>query len=202
MPCWWVGWWLWRGLYLARHLFTLFSILKLITLGKPEKCFLTFVPTTNVTEQHLRRWSWGESGGEPPFWPINGAAILDLRDWVIFDFAIIFVLPFIQVWTTNTWRSTTQIILRIQLLTVNHTNNFKDPITGVHTNGIEGRYWKQYLFIVHSSILSFKVVLYKEEASKEWQLWSWIVSKALATLSSFLSMTTKYTYVALPHLTQ
>ena len=24
MPCWWVGWWLWRGLYLARHLFTLY----------------------------------------------------------------------------------------------------------------------------------------------------------------------------------
>ena len=23
VPCWWVGWWLWRGLYLARHLFTL-----------------------------------------------------------------------------------------------------------------------------------------------------------------------------------
>ena len=26
VPCWWVGWWLWRGLYLARHLFTLFFI--------------------------------------------------------------------------------------------------------------------------------------------------------------------------------
>ena len=25
-------------------------------------------------------------------------------------------------------------------MTVNHANNFKDPITGVHTNGIEGRY--------------------------------------------------------------
>ena len=87
-------------------------------------------------------------------------------------------------------------------MTVNHANNFKDPITGVHTNGIEGRYWKHYLFLVHSSILSFKVALYKEEASKEWQLWSWIVSKALAALSSFLSMTTKYTYVALPYLTQ
>ena len=24
VPCWLVGWWLWRGLYLARHLFTLF----------------------------------------------------------------------------------------------------------------------------------------------------------------------------------
>ena len=24
VPCWWVGWWLWRGLYLARHLFTLY----------------------------------------------------------------------------------------------------------------------------------------------------------------------------------
>ena len=24
VPCWWVGWWLWRGLYLARHLFSLF----------------------------------------------------------------------------------------------------------------------------------------------------------------------------------
>ena len=23
VPCWWVGWWLWRGLYLSRHLFTL-----------------------------------------------------------------------------------------------------------------------------------------------------------------------------------
>ena len=23
VPCWWVGWWLWRRLYLARHLFTL-----------------------------------------------------------------------------------------------------------------------------------------------------------------------------------
>ena len=23
VPCWWVGWWLWHGLYLARHLFTL-----------------------------------------------------------------------------------------------------------------------------------------------------------------------------------
>ena len=25
MSCWWVGWWLWCGLYLARHLFTLSS---------------------------------------------------------------------------------------------------------------------------------------------------------------------------------
>ena len=25
VPCWWVGWWLWCGLYLARHLFALFS---------------------------------------------------------------------------------------------------------------------------------------------------------------------------------
>ena len=24
VPCWWVGWWLWHGLYLARHLFTLY----------------------------------------------------------------------------------------------------------------------------------------------------------------------------------
>ena len=23
VPCWLAGWWLWRGLYLARHLFTL-----------------------------------------------------------------------------------------------------------------------------------------------------------------------------------
>ena len=30
-------------------------------------------------------------------------------------------------------------------MTVNHANNFKDPITGVHTYGIEGRYWKHYL---------------------------------------------------------
>ena len=27
VPCWWVGWWLWRGLYLARHLFTLYIII-------------------------------------------------------------------------------------------------------------------------------------------------------------------------------
>ena len=26
VPCWWVGWLLLRGLYLARHLFTLFAI--------------------------------------------------------------------------------------------------------------------------------------------------------------------------------
>ena len=25
VPCWWVGWWLWRGLHLARHLFTLWT---------------------------------------------------------------------------------------------------------------------------------------------------------------------------------
>ena len=24
VPCWWVGWWLWHRLYLARHLSTLF----------------------------------------------------------------------------------------------------------------------------------------------------------------------------------
>ena len=23
VPCWWVGWWLWRGLYVARHLYTI-----------------------------------------------------------------------------------------------------------------------------------------------------------------------------------
>ena len=27
MPCWWVGWWLWRGLYLARHIFTLLLLI-------------------------------------------------------------------------------------------------------------------------------------------------------------------------------
>ena len=27
VPCWWVGWWLWRGLYLARHLFTLLQLI-------------------------------------------------------------------------------------------------------------------------------------------------------------------------------
>ena len=53
-------------------------------------------------------------------------------------------------------------------MAVNHANNFKGPITGVHTNEIEGRYCFQ--FIVHSSILSFEVVLHKEEASKEWRL--------------------------------
>ena len=26
VPCWWVRWWLWCGLYLARHLFTLLYI--------------------------------------------------------------------------------------------------------------------------------------------------------------------------------
>ena len=31
VPCWWVGWWLWRGLYLASHLFTLYYILSIIT---------------------------------------------------------------------------------------------------------------------------------------------------------------------------
>ena len=40
------------GIYFV---FVVVVVLKLITLGKPEKCFLTFVPTTNVTEQHLRR---------------------------------------------------------------------------------------------------------------------------------------------------
>ena len=29
VPCWWVGWWLWRELYLARHLFTLSNTLKI-----------------------------------------------------------------------------------------------------------------------------------------------------------------------------
>jgi len=29
VPCWWVDWWLWRGVYLARHLFTLLYLIKL-----------------------------------------------------------------------------------------------------------------------------------------------------------------------------
>ena len=30
VPCWWVGWWLWRGLYLARHLFSFYIIMQCI----------------------------------------------------------------------------------------------------------------------------------------------------------------------------
>ena len=36
VPCWWVGWWLWRGLYLARHRFTLFYWLSFLLISTPE----------------------------------------------------------------------------------------------------------------------------------------------------------------------
>merc|ERR1739836_144776 len=62
VPCWWVGWWLWRRLYLARLLFTLFIRLwkrcnKFITNTTETeiKIFFTFKQQVNATCASIRR---------------------------------------------------------------------------------------------------------------------------------------------------
>ena len=50
VPCWWVGWWLWRGLYLTRHLFTLcfYLVEMMITEDIPKVKAGTFEGGTSV----------------------------------------------------------------------------------------------------------------------------------------------------------
>ena len=48
VPCWRVGWWFWRGLYLARHLFTLFNYQ-----FKPKLCYFSGSYSTQSITNYL-----------------------------------------------------------------------------------------------------------------------------------------------------
>ena len=62
MPCWWDGWWLRRGLYLARHLFTLYYFVNCIFV------FKTYLVTSYTDVD----FTWTVSFGNLKYknWPI------------------------------------------------------------------------------------------------------------------------------------
>ena len=85
VPC----WWLWRGLYLARHLFTLFSQLTQQLLALPDDEMMSsihgktasfFSCKTNLNHPHrdfnIANWPGGRSIG--PWWGVSSPSSRDL----------------------------------------------------------------------------------------------------------------------------
>ena len=57
VPCWWVGWWLWRGLYLARHIFTLFTRVTTVFLKVHNSLEHSRRPKVSWLQVRVRLWN-------------------------------------------------------------------------------------------------------------------------------------------------
>ena len=158
--------------------------------GRLARCSLTSVPTICVTNQLWRRWYWIESEGGQLSSRMAGPAMWDSLNLVMFLTVAMFLvlkhcvsccetLMFsFQVWTTNTWLSTTASILRILSLGYIQMELRAGKVYEWLCVSLLFSICHCYIFTCLQTNIFFssKVVLHQKIPTQKWCIWSWIVS--------------------------